>query len=39
MKCQILFSEKNKKNIFNLSSAEFAKRVVKITEVVVHMFT
>ena len=29
MKCQILFSGKNKKNI-NLSSAELAKRVVKV---------
>ena len=28
MKCQILFS---KKNIINLSSAEFAKRVLKVT--------
>ena len=30
MKCQILFSGKNKKNIINLSSAENAQRVVKI---------
>ena len=30
MKCQILFSGKNKKNITNLSSAELAKRVVKV---------
>ena len=31
MKCQNLFSgEKNKKNIINLSSAEFAKRVVMV---------
>ena len=29
MKCQILFSGENKKNIINLSSAELAKRVVK----------
>ena len=29
MKCQILFSGKNKKNI-NLSSAENAQRVVKV---------
>ena len=29
MKCQILFSVKNKKNIINLSSAENTKRVVK----------
>ena len=28
MKCQILFSGKNKTNIFNLLSSEFAKRVV-----------
>ena len=30
MKCQILFSEKNKKNIISLLSAEFAPRVVKV---------
>ena len=30
MKCQILFSVKNKKNIANLSSAELAQRVVKV---------
>ena len=30
MKCQILFSGKNKKNINNLSSAELPKRVVKV---------
>ena len=30
MKCQILFSGKNKKNVINLSSAEFALRVVKV---------
>ena len=29
MKCQILFSEKNKNNIVNLSSAELAQRQVK----------
>ena len=29
IKCQILFSGKNKKNIINLSSAEFVLRVVK----------
>ena len=34
MKCQILFSEKNKKNITNLSSAELAKRVVKIKAII-----
>ena len=32
MKCQILFSGKNKKNI-NLSSAELAQRVVKVKAV------
>ena len=30
MKYQIMFSGKNKKNIINLSSAEFAQRVVKV---------
>ena len=30
MKCQILFSGKNKKNIINSSSAENAQRVVKV---------
>ena len=30
MKCQNLFSGKSKKNITNLSSAELAKRVVKV---------
>ena len=30
MKCQILFSGKNKKNIIILSSAENAQRVVKV---------
>ena len=30
MKCQILFSGKNKKNIVNLSSAEIAQRAVKV---------
>ena len=30
MKCQILLSGKNKKNIINLSSAENAQRVVKV---------
>ena len=32
MKCQILFSGKNKKNIINLSSAENAQRVVKVKD-------
>ena len=30
MKCQNLFSGKNKKNIINLSSAELAQGVVKV---------
>ena len=30
MKCQILFSRKNKKNITNLSSAELAERGLKV---------
>ena len=30
MKCQSLFSEKYKKNNINLSSAESAKRVIKV---------
>ena len=30
MKCQILFSRKNKKNIFSLPSAKNAQRVVKV---------
>ena len=30
MKCRILFSGKNKKNIVNLSSAELAQRVLKV---------
>ena len=32
MKFQILFSEKNKKNIISLSSAEFAQREAKVKE-------
>ena len=32
MNCQILFTVKNKKNITNLSSAELAKRVVKVKD-------
>ena len=36
MKCQILFSGKNKKNIINVSSAENAQRVVKIK---IRLFT
>ena len=30
MKCQILFSGKNKEDIINLSSPDFAQRVVKV---------
>ena len=30
MKCQILFSGKNKEKSINLQSAELAKRVVKV---------
>ena len=33
MKCQILFSGDNKKNIDNLSSAELARRVVTVKPV------
>ena len=33
MKCHILFSGKNKKNIISLSSAENAQRVVKVNMV------
>ena len=36
MKCQILFSGKNKKNIINLPSAENAKRVVKVKELFIY---
>ena len=32
MKCQILLSGKNKRNIIKLSSAELAQRVVKVKE-------
>ena len=32
MKCQNLFSGKNKKNIINLPSAKFAQRVVKVNK-------
>ena len=36
MKCQILFSggKKNKKNIINLSSAEFAPSTVSVKEII-----
>ena len=30
MQCQILFSGENKKNMINLSSAEFGHRIVKV---------
>ena len=30
MKCQVLFSGKNKKSLFSLSSAELAQTVVKV---------
>ena len=30
MKCQLLFSAKNKKNITNLCSAEFSQRAIKV---------
>ena len=36
MKCQILFSGKNKKKITNLPSAELAQRVTKCNEM--HLF-
>ena len=32
MKCQILFSGENKKNVINLSSAVLAKRVVMVKD-------
>ena len=38
MKCQILFSGKNKKNIINLSSAENAQRVVKVNQKYGYLF-
>ena len=31
MKCEILFSVKNKKNIISLPSAEFGQRVLTVT--------
>ena len=34
MECQILLSGKKKKNIFSLSSAEFAQRVVMVKAVI-----
>ena len=38
MKCQIIFSGKNKKNITNFSSAELAKRVVKVKKYLITFF-
>ena len=38
MKCQILFSLKNKKNINNFSSAKLAQRVVKVNQLFVFSF-
>ena len=32
MKCQILFSRKNKKNMISLSSAEFAHSMVSVKQ-------
>ena len=37
MKCQILFSVKNKKNITTLFSAELAKRVVKVNKNIINI--
>ena len=39
MKCQILFSGKNKKNSIILSSAENAQRVVKVKPLFFYMHT
>ena len=36
MKCQILFSGKNKKNIINLSSVEFVQKVIIVNKHSVH---
>ena len=35
---EILFSGKNKNDIFNLSSAELAQRVVKVTEIMLWKY-
>ena len=35
MKCQILFNGKNKKNIINMSFAEFAHRVVQVNDTLI----
>ena len=37
MKCQILFSRKNKKNIISLPSAKNAQRVVKVKHTHKHI--
>ena len=37
MKCQILFSGKNKKNITNLSSGKIAQRVEKLISLVLFL--
>ena len=39
MKCQILFSGKNKENIINLLSAENAQRVVKVKITALELFS
>ena len=39
MKCQSLFSGKNKKNIINLSSAEFAHNMVSRQQFILHSNT
>ena len=39
MKCQCLFSGKNKKNIIGLLSAEFAQRVVKVNKLLQVSFS
>ena len=38
MKCQTLFSGKNKKNIINLPSTENAHRVVKVNVLSLNFF-
>ena len=37
MKCQILFSGKNKKNFINLPSAKNAQRVVKVNVLLIQL--
>ena len=36
MKCWILLSGKNEKNIINLLSADYAQRVVKVKQLYIH---